>query len=520
MNEQLKKTIELMNKPKSVHPASGGDGLIKVNESLGKAAFFYEKLRNAIDYQDEHLFLKNAIKRILKRRKYIDRSNVARKLLHELVWARYFENETVPLSYIDEVDQILKKYDYIKQNTRSTQGSVKSENLLFNLAACEIEEFLSPSKAKQSFFRFTYDLIKKNIIIKPEEISQKDIDFQLIISIEKLVFKADLDQLRFCLLKYFIKGWPNISKEQALYLAKNFDKVFSQIDQLLSKNKSSKIFRYVKKIIPSFIVIWDIINNEPVSSSVAFTDPEITRQKVSDRITKKYKLLQQKIIRAITRGIIFVLFTKTVLAFLVEIPYEINVLGEINYPALITNILLPPTLMMIAGFFIKTPGIKNTQMLAKMVNQAVYDHLPPGKPMTTLKNIRTKNYLIFNFFYSVLSLAVLAGVVILLANLDFNTVSIGLFFVFVSLVSFLSFRIRAKAKEFEVKADEDSLFFGLFNFLLLPFVIIGKFLSDKWSDYNFTLFFWDFIIEAPFKTIMSVFEAWLSFNREKREDFE
>jgi len=54
----------------------------------------------------------------------------------------------------------------------------------------------------------------------------------------------------------------------------------------------------------------------------------------------------------------------------------------------------------------------------------------------------------------------------------------------------------------------------------LPFVFIGKFLSDKWSDYNFTLLFWDFIVEAPFKAIIAVFEAWLTFIREKREDFE
>jgi hypothetical protein len=71
-----------------------------------------------------------------------------------------------------------------------------------------------------------------------------------------------------------------------------------------------------------------------------------------------------------------------------------------------------------------------------------------------------------------------------------------------------------------VKADEEGLITGVFSFLLLPFVVVGKFLSDKWSQYNFTLFFWDFVIEAPFKTIIGVFESWLIFVREKREDFE
>ena len=41
---------------------------IKVHQVSSKVAFLYEKLRNAVDYQEEHLLRKIAIERILKRR--------------------------------------------------------------------------------------------------------------------------------------------------------------------------------------------------------------------------------------------------------------------------------------------------------------------------------------------------------------------------------------------------------------------------------------------------------------------
>ena len=95
---------------KESEPLVEAEKTIKVNESVGQAAFYYEKLRNSLDWQDEHLFLKNAIKRTLRRRIYLgmNQRDTAKVLLRDLVWAKYFLNESVPLSYIDEVAAILR----------------------------------------------------------------------------------------------------------------------------------------------------------------------------------------------------------------------------------------------------------------------------------------------------------------------------------------------------------------------------------------------------------------------------
>lgn len=515
MNNDLAESIQALQEKQKAN-TDMLESRIKVNESLGQAAFFYEKLRNAIDYQDEHLFLKNAIKRILKRRAYIGLAQSGEKLLHELVWARYFKNDTLPSSYSEQINKILAKYNALQQKVTSSHRA----NLVLSYSACEIEEFLCPAKGEGRFALFVKNLIAKNIEIPPDEMDSTAIEMQVLISIEKLIFKSDHDEMRFKLLRFFYPQWPKISPEQLSDFKERFEEITELIDLHILENRNSKIFKYVRRNIPPFIVLWDTIRQNPTDAKSILESKDSLHSKAFLIIGQKNRSIYKKVFRSIVRGIIFILTTKVILAFALELPYELSVYGQANYVALATNTALPPVLMLITSFFISIPGRRNSDLLAKMLEMAVFENELYAKKLETSRPIRTPGYVLFNLVYSALSLAILALVVWALISLQFNIISIILFFVFVSIVSFLAFRIRATAKELEVKSKDDSLLLGVFNFVLLPFVIIGKFLSDKWSDYNFTLLFWDFIVEAPFKAIISVFEAWLSFVREKREDFE
>jgi ABC-type multidrug transport system fused ATPase/permease subunit len=176
--------------------------------------------------------------------------------------------------------------------------------------------------------------------------------------------------------------------------------------------------------------------------------------------------------------------------------------------------------MLIIGLFIRTPGIKNTKALVSQVKQIVIEEKFDQPKVFTLKKKKSRLYFLFDTLYFISSIGILALVTWGLISLKFSIVSIGLFFFFVSLVSFLAFRVSGISRELEVRKRDDTALTGIYHFVFLPFVSIGKILSEQWSNYNLTLWFWDFIIEAPFKTIMSLFESWLSFVREKREGFE
>src|SRR3989339_1026475 len=96
----------------------GGEGddavaKIKVNEIISKMSFFYEKIRNAVDYKDEHLLRKNAIERILRRLHLMghnEAEEVAKMLLIELIRAAYLQNNSVPEEKIREVAAIIERF--------------------------------------------------------------------------------------------------------------------------------------------------------------------------------------------------------------------------------------------------------------------------------------------------------------------------------------------------------------------------------------------------------------------------
>jgi len=522
MNKYLQKSVAIIKQKKNAPITTETGAKIIVNESIGRAAFYYEKFRNALDYQDEHSFLKNAIKRILKRRVvlYGFQDNTARVLLHELVWARYFENDSLPESVIEDVASILRKFNFLKTNVKSKLSPNQVSDIIIGLCACEIEETLFPHDDQEYFLSFIKQTVAKNIDLDESEISKIDLSFQIEISCRKVFFKSDIDEVRFRLFRFYYPRFPVLSKTDASEICDHFDQIFETFEAQLQENRKSKIFKFIKKNAPPFIIIWDLINRSPKEFESIAANKSLLLQRGSTIIEERNKNIFSRVVRALFRGIIFILLTKVFLAFIIELPYETKVLHEINYSALATNVILPPLIMIITGFFIKVPGKKNTYSLLEITSEILLNDKLPTSKLLTLSTRRAKSYRLFNFANTILSLAILGLVAWLLIQLKFNIASITLFFIFISIVSFLAFRIRSTAKELEVRSSDDNVIIGLYNFILLPFVIIGKFLSDRWSEYNFTLWFWDFIIEAPFKAVIAIFESWLSFVREKREDFE
>ena len=56
------------------------------------------------------------------------------------------------------------------------------------------------------------------------------------------------------------------------------------------------------------------------------------------------------------------------------------------------------------------------------------------------------------------------------------------------------------------------------NFFYVPIVTMGKWLSESFSQINVFIFFLDFIIEAPFKLFVEMFEQWTAYVKERKED--
>ena len=111
-------TQALLDAIKSVKPKAKPDDIsaLSVSQTVSFFALVYEKVRNAVEYRDDHLILRAAIERILKRRFSLnpDGRGEAENLLRELLWARYYENNTLGEEKISQVQTIADKYFFLR----------------------------------------------------------------------------------------------------------------------------------------------------------------------------------------------------------------------------------------------------------------------------------------------------------------------------------------------------------------------------------------------------------------------
>ncbi|MFA6551848.1 MAG: hypothetical protein WCV41_04955, partial [Patescibacteria group bacterium] len=146
---------------------------IKVNDIISKMSFFYEKIRNAVDYKEEHLLRKNAIERILKRLLMMRHENaeeISQTLLIELIRAAYLANDIVPEKKVGEIAKIIERFLKLRRlilaaGKKDHKEIEEIKNWLANLTATSIEESLDDHQVEQAIGKHMFDIISKNIIV-------------------------------------------------------------------------------------------------------------------------------------------------------------------------------------------------------------------------------------------------------------------------------------------------------------------------------------------------------------------
>ena len=177
-------------------------------------------------------------------------------------------------------------------------------------------------------------------------------------------------------------------------------------------------------------------------------------------------------------------------------------------------------LMWFIGTTISIPGEINTTSIVEKIRTIVYKAEKKPQHTFSLQAVKTRSSLVklFGFFY-ILSFALIFGLLTLtLFSLNFTFLGILIFFMFMSLVLLFSLRVSFNAKQLRVESEKESALGHLFNYLTLPFLNFGYYLSKGLSKFNFLTILLDFLIEAPLKSVIDLFEEWTSFMREKKEE--
>jgi len=513
------------------------DEIPKINVStvISKMSFYYEKIRNSVDYEEEHLHRKNAIKRIIKRQiviegrivvKELKSVDIAKHLLVELIRAGYLPNNKIPETKIDEVAVIIDKYLKLKDSSlEDVKITLNDKNELVDwllaMAASEIEEKLGRNRIDMVVVDYMNNTLKERIAFPDDSPYAADRDIQVHIGIFRNYLKFDDEMLSLILLKHYYPSWENPTDNDIEEMANNIFRLQTSIREQLEHPFLSQFNRIINRYTVFFSILIDVIKEDPVKIYESFQeDPKAFNNKIKAACNQRYKVASKKKWRVSVRSIIYIFITKSVFAFVLEVPAT-QWLGEnLNLFSLFVNIVFPPALLFLIVLFTRIPGGDNTNKIVEGINGIVFQGEKGKEPFKLRKPAKRNKTLstIFGLIYTA-TFGISFGLVIwVLDQLNFSWISMIIFLFFLALISYFSLKVRKTAKELLIVEKKDSLLSFLIDFFYVPIIETGKWLSERFSKINVFVFVLDFVIEAPFKVFVEIAEEWTRYVKERKED--
>lgn len=556
-NDNTKKLFQIIYSEANRKEEEGeNEPKIKVGELISHLSLFYEKIRNAVQYDEDHLLRKNAISRILRRQviiegviKEVDSEKLSQHLLTELIRGGYLPNNAILEKKIAEISVLLDKYLQLKDEVISNINSVlnaktnissankllqKKNNVirwLLNLAACEIEENLNPNRVKKIIVGNMFDVLCHDIALPSNSPYNQDLEIQIYLSIGRKFLKLDKDMLSFVLFKYYNENWLDLNKisdkeekkREIKKIAQRFDALDAKINQQLNHSLSRDLDKIVRRYALYFTILTEAISENPVQAyKLAQEGEKPFSQLIAKICNNKYKNAKSRLWRAGLRSIIYIFLTKSVFVLLIEVP-AIKWFGEnLNILTLAINISFPAILLLFIILFTRKPGSNNTDKIIAGIKQVTLVGKENKQPIY-IKPKRKRRFLtnlIFNLIYTTAFIFSLYLIINVLTAINFTWVSIIIFLFFLAFVSFFSIIVTRGIRELMIVERQENIVTFLVDLFYMPIILVGRWLSGNMSRINVFIFFFDFIIEAPFKILVDVAEDWTRYIRERRDNME
>lgn len=499
---------------------------VHVSEVASTFSLVYERLRNAVEYHEDHLLRKNAIERILRRRSVfgltteLDPTALARRLVAELIRGGYLPNDEVPEAKVERVAAVIARWLSLLQQVagrRPTPEGHRTYQWLVPVLAVDVEEELVPPTNVNALVRYAYGVLKQDIRWRGAVPEERLRDLQLYLATYRSVARADTAMVRTHLLHLYEPRWREADQTAIDDFARRLPRVRAAIDAQAVHPLGEAILRRIKRSSIAFLALRDAIE---ASDDWADTlvHPARLQAAVAASLERRYATKGRKTARAALRAIIYILLTKTLLAILIEYPYERLVAGGVSYLPLTVNVAFHPFFLALLALSARIPAAKNTERVCAIVEGLTGAPAQRHVPIEIRRPRRGVLTTVFQLLYGLTYLVTFGLIVVALRWLHFNALSIAIFLFFLSLTSFFGLRIRLQTKELIVLGERENILSALIDLFTVPILQVGRWLSLKAPRVNVLIFFMDFILEAPVKAFIEVVEGWFAFLKEKKEE--
>lgn len=494
---------------------------ITVHAAVSRFAFIYERIRNLVDYKDEHLIRKSAILRILKRQLLLepDPRNIAEQLIRELIGARYLPNGALPVNLIDQVSWIIYKLQLV---SKVNAGPESHQEWLRAMVSVEVEDVLVDATREKAMVSFLFERINRSVKVRGVALDDFDLRLQIYVACYRTLVKADDEIVGYKLLRAYLPEWlnPQAWMENPRPIAERLVAVQHRIKRQLSYALSQRFQRAVKPWAAALDMMTQVSLKEPATAPIMIEKPETLRVEIAKYAEGRYAKVKSKLRRGTVRAMLYLLLTKMIVALVLEVPVEMYMYQKLHFEALLVNLLFPPFIMFLVGAFIRLPGFDNTERIQQAGEELVSDQPTTVKTIVVPRSRSAFATSMLTLTYILTFFVTFGLIYLILSALSFTWVSILIFMFFLSLVSFFAYRLRLGAREVVVTDNKVTLWSSVTDFFSIPILRAGRWLSLGINRINIFLFFFDFIFEAPYKFVLTLLEEWFAFAKEKKDELQ
>ncbi len=472
----------------------------------------YEQLRNAAEYTEEHVLLQRAIRRFYKRLFLLrDEKHIAtsgEELIVELTQAGYIANDTVPESAIQTLNQLAKQYfvAYTHLAKRSRSSYQQVEQWTVELLAVESEWLLQDNSHLQAFTQFAHTHFLSTLDVDQLFTAEpSEVETALYVAIHRALLKSDDAVIRLGLLKRYQQS-P--SELDAFVQTNQF------IDQLFASSTTEKLYRVVDRRGAPLRVLRHMIEDDPTLADVIEKKDQFLTL-FEKQVNEDYKAINTRVNHGIIKSVIFLIITKFIIGVAIEVPYDYILMGAILWTPLLINLFFPPLYMILLRATLLLPGAANTKRLLEQAERMLYDD-------ASTRQLERRSSQSFGSGYNVAYAAIFVGVFggvawVLWHYFEFELLHLAVFFTFLSAASFLGFRLSRLIREIESIDTHQNGVTIVRDFLYMPFVVVGRYINEKYSKLNIVALALDMLIELPLKTILRLVRQWGAFISAKKD---
>jgi len=501
---------------------------IHVDEAISRLTVLYEKIRKVVDWHEEHLMRRVAVKRILNRRIFLGgRGGEAEPFIFELIKGGHFPNDQIDKNKIRDIQKTINKYSFILKRCvllpRGSRSIFRDQTI--EIAACEVEEKLDPllyfkmnvlielmEKMMRGSIRFT-GLAKERLLVSGETKNTL-----IYIAAQQALFHLDEPNILYNLIKKRYPDWLEMDNNALPMLVKTFNPVLGSLRRTIRHPLYNKIYEIAEQADSPFLILGDIVfDNDPVLKEILLSEERLIglmRKKYYNRLSK----LKGRTTRAAIFSTVSIFLSNILVLYLIEIPVAKYIIGKFNPLIQLLDIFVPTMLMFFLTTTIRLPGDNNFKAMIQRVKNIIYNNLSIdqevdiGPTRSGLIKFLTRTLYFIGF---ILCFGIMSW---FLYKFQFPPFSWLIFYTFNSLIAFAGLKIRKRAKELNILKEKERFITIILDIFALPVIRVGKWLSGRWRKFNIIGIIFNLLIEVPFLSLVDFLEEWRRFVKEKKGD--